>query len=219
MRANRGAWKSAIPIFENGKVAGIYDPYMNTTDAVLTKRELAAVAARLGQFLSVTRDSIVAVDRNWCISYLNEAVQKTYSSGGRELLGKKLWEEFPDAVYEGSPYVEHYNCRTVRLSPDIHRATIGSVTPADVEHVRETVAASLADVHGPDASNLPTESYDLWLDPGLQDLAATSEMLKPYDARRMRRHPVSTWVNDVGNDDRQCSEPTELARAAQSELF
>jgi PAS domain S-box-containing protein len=98
-----------IPIFENGKIAGIYDPYMNTTEAVLTKRELAAVAAQLGQFLSVTRDSIVAVDRNWCFSYLNQQAQKTYSSDGRELLGKKLWDEFPDAVYEGSPYVEHYN--------------------------------------------------------------------------------------------------------------
>ena len=97
-----------IPIFENGKIAGIYDPYMNTTDAVLTKRELAAVAARLGQFLSVTRDSIVAVDRNWCFSYLNEAAVKTYSSDGRELIGKNLWQEFPEAVYEGSPYVEHY---------------------------------------------------------------------------------------------------------------
>jgi PAS domain S-box-containing protein len=98
-----------IPVFENGKIAGIYDPYMNTTDAVLTKRELAAVAARLGQFLSVTRDAIVAVDRNWCFSYLNEAALKTYGSGGRELIGKHLWQEFPDAVYEGSPYVEHYN--------------------------------------------------------------------------------------------------------------
>ena len=98
-----------IPIFENGKIAGIYDPYMNTTDAVLTKRELAAVAARLGQFLSVTRDAIVAVDRNWCFSYLNEAAVKTYSSDGRDLIGKHIWQEFPEAVYEGSPYVEHYN--------------------------------------------------------------------------------------------------------------
>ena len=81
-----------IPIFENGKIAGIYDPYMNTTDAVLTKRELAAVAARLGQFLSVTRDAIVAVDRNWCFSYLNEAAVKTYSSA----VGRKDQERRSD---------------------------------------------------------------------------------------------------------------------------
>jgi PAS domain S-box-containing protein len=98
-----------IPVFEGGRIAGIYDPYMNTTEAVLTKRELAAVAARLGQFLSVTRDAIVAIDRDWCVSYLNETAQRTYSSDGRELLGKKLWEEFPEADYEGSPYVVHYN--------------------------------------------------------------------------------------------------------------
>ncbi|HEY5211608.1 MAG TPA: ATP-binding protein [Acidobacteriaceae bacterium] len=97
-----------IPIFENGKIAGIYDPYQNTTDAVLTRRERDAVAAQLGQFLGVTSDAVVAVNRDWSITYLNSQGLKTYSSG-RAILGKNLWEQFPDAVYEGSPYVEHYN--------------------------------------------------------------------------------------------------------------
>ncbi len=66
---------------------------------------------------------------------------------------------------------------------------------------------------------LPAASYDLWLDPGFRDLAATTEMLKPYDAGQMRCYAVSTRVNNVANDDRQCSEPIEVSPAIQAGLF
>jgi putative SOS response-associated peptidase YedK len=47
---------------------------------------------------------------------------------------------------------------------------------------------------------------------------AVSEMLKPYDARMMRCYPVSTRVNHVANDDKECSTPVELTET-QSRLF
>src|SRR6202047_2908820 len=46
---------------------------------------------------------------------------------------------------------------------------------------------------------LDPDSYDLWLDPGMKDVSAASEMLKPYDARRVRGYPVSTRINHVAN--------------------
>jgi putative SOS response-associated peptidase YedK len=66
---------------------------------------------------------------------------------------------------------------------------------------------------------LPPTSYDLWLDPGFRELAATTEMLKPYDAGQMRRYAVSTRVNSVANDDRDCSESTDVSGAMQAGLF
>jgi putative SOS response-associated peptidase YedK len=48
---------------------------------------------------------------------------------------------------------------------------------------------------------LDPDSYDLWLDPGMKDVAAASELLKPFDARLMRCFPVSTRINRVANDD------------------
>ena len=77
----------------------------------------------------------------------------------------------------------------------------------------------LADMHDRMPVILPSASYDLWLDPGFRDLAATSEMLKPYDAGQMRRYPVSPRVNNVANDDPQCSQPIEVSRAIQAGLF
>lgn len=66
--------------------------------------------------------------------------------------------------------------------------------------------------------------YDLWLDPGMHDMSAVSDMLKPYDARMMRRYPVGTRVNHVINDDGSCSTPVELSvdppvEQQQGELF
>jgi len=65
---------------------------------------------------------------------------------------------------------------------------------------------------------LDRESYDLWLDPGMHNVAAISEVLKPCDARLMRCYPVSTRINHVANDDEECSRPVEIAET-QNRLF
>jgi putative SOS response-associated peptidase YedK len=65
---------------------------------------------------------------------------------------------------------------------------------------------------------LDPDGYDLWLDPGMRDVAAGSELLKPCDARLMLRYPVSTRINHVANDDEGCSRPVELAQT-QNRLF
>jgi len=65
---------------------------------------------------------------------------------------------------------------------------------------------------------LDPDTYDLWLDPGMQNAAVVSELLKPYDARFMRSYPVSTRINHVANDDEECSRHVEVTEA-QSNLF
>lgn len=58
---------------------------------------------------------------------------------------------------------------------------------------------------------LDPDSYDLWLDPGMQNAAAVSDLLKPFDAQLMRCYPVNTRVNRVENDDDECCRPTKPA--------
>jgi putative SOS response-associated peptidase YedK len=65
---------------------------------------------------------------------------------------------------------------------------------------------------------LDPDNYDLWLDPGMQNVAAVYELLKPYDSRVMRSYPISTRVNHVANDDEDCSRPIELSES-QNPLF
>ena len=65
---------------------------------------------------------------------------------------------------------------------------------------------------------LDHESYELWLDPGMQNVAAVSELLTPYDARLMRCYPVSSRINHAGNDDEECSRPVDIT-VDQNQLF
>jgi putative SOS response-associated peptidase YedK len=76
----------------------------------------------------------------------------------------------------------------------------------------------IATVHDRMPVILDPESYDLWLDPGMQNVAAISELLKPYDASQMQLYPVSSRVNHVTNDDEECSRRVEITEA-QNRLF
>jgi putative SOS response-associated peptidase YedK len=66
---------------------------------------------------------------------------------------------------------------------------------------------------------LDLDSYDLWLDPGMKDVGLVSELLKPFNARIMRSYPVSTRVNQVVNDDEECSVPVQAVQTQSQLLF
>jgi putative SOS response-associated peptidase YedK len=65
---------------------------------------------------------------------------------------------------------------------------------------------------------LGPHNYDLWLDPGMTDVASASELLKPCEARLMRCYAVCSRINQVANDDEGCSTPVEVAEV-QNRLF
>lgn len=65
---------------------------------------------------------------------------------------------------------------------------------------------------------LDPDSYELWLDPAMHNVAAISEVLKPFDPQLMRCYPVRSRINHVVNDDEECSRPFESAQT-QDRLF
>src|SRR5215469_14952667 len=81
-----------------------------------------------------------------------------------------------------------------------------------------TPNALTATIHDRMPVILDRESYDLWLDAGMQNVAAISRLLKPYDASQMQLYPVSSRVNHVTNDDEECSRRVEITEA-QNCLF
>ena len=81
-----------------------------------------------------------------------------------------------------------------------------------------TPNALTATIHDRMPVILDRESYDLWLDPGMQNVAAISELLKPYDGSQMQLYPVSSRVNRVTNDDEECSRRVDISEA-QNRLF
>jgi putative SOS response-associated peptidase YedK len=82
-----------------------------------------------------------------------------------------------------------------------------------------TPNAVTAQVHHRMPVILHPDTYDLWLDPGLTNVAAVSEMLKPYDSRLPRCYPVSARIDHAANDDAECGKPVELESPPQGRLF
>jgi len=65
---------------------------------------------------------------------------------------------------------------------------------------------------------LDPDVYDIWLDPGMQNVQTVSDLLKPYDAYKMSSYPVSSRINHVAYDDEECSRAVELLET-QDRLF
>jgi PAS domain S-box-containing protein len=99
---------SGAPIFDDaGKLNGIVLVFRDIEEKRAAEREKERITERLSQVLGVTTDAIVALNRNWAMTYLNPRAAELYASD-REIIGRNIWEAFPDAVYKGSPYVDHY---------------------------------------------------------------------------------------------------------------
>ena len=60
-----------------------------------------------------------------------------------------------------------------------------------------TPNAVTASVHDRMPMMLEPGDFDLWLDPGMNDAAVVSELLKPFNSSTMRCYPVSSRVNNV----------------------
>jgi len=72
----------------------------------------------------------------------------------------------------------------------------------------------VADVHDRMPAILMAEDYVLWLDPGVTEAARVADCLKPFDARLMKKYPVSTRVNRAENDDQECAREVQIASNA-----
>jgi putative SOS response-associated peptidase YedK len=81
-----------------------------------------------------------------------------------------------------------------------------------------TPNAVTAPVHDRMPAILDPDSYDLWLDPGMKNISAASDLLKPFNARLMRCFPVTSRINSAVNDDAECCAPVEVAEI-QNSLF
>jgi putative SOS response-associated peptidase YedK len=54
---------------------------------------------------------------------------------------------------------------------------------------------------------LPSNDYDLWLDPSVQEVERLQPLLRPFPTEEMTAYPVSTVVNNPRNDVPSCIEP------------
>ncbi|WP_232298722.1 PAS domain-containing sensor histidine kinase [Granulicella tundricola] len=93
---------------ESGTLTGMVLVFRNIDERYAAEQEREALSARLTQVLEATTDGVVTIDRNWIVTYINAQGARSVANKGN-VIGTNHWKTFPEAVYEGSPYVYHYH--------------------------------------------------------------------------------------------------------------
>lgn len=71
------------------------------------RREAEAARQQVSGILESITDAFFALDRQWRITYVNKAAEPLLRKAREDLLGKNLWDEFPEAV--GSTFYNEYH--------------------------------------------------------------------------------------------------------------
>ena len=160
---------------EQGELSGIVLVFRDIEKRRGAERERDRVTEQLSQVLEVTTDAIVGVDRDWKMAYLNPKAVEIYSAG-RNLIGMNVWEAFPGAVFEGSPYVEHY-----------HRAMNEGITGTFDAHYPEPLSIWLhIEVH-PTRDGIVTFSRDI-----TAEVAAREELKQQTEQAERQRSEIES---------------------------
>lgn len=59
------------------------------------------------EILERIKDGIIALDQHWNFTYINEKASRLLFRSRTDLVGKNVWDEFPEAVH--LPFYEHYH--------------------------------------------------------------------------------------------------------------
>jgi PAS domain S-box-containing protein len=89
---------------ERGELIGIIGVSMDITERKLTEEELREASRQIKNILESVTDAFYALDREWRFTYINERALRRFQGDKREeltreeLIGKNVWEVFPELV-------------------------------------------------------------------------------------------------------------------------
>ena len=89
----------AIPIRdEHGTIVKWYGTTTDNHDTRLANDEIRRLAHRLGTTLESITEAFLTVDLDWKFTYVNKETERLLQRDRQQLLGRMLWEEYPDLV-------------------------------------------------------------------------------------------------------------------------
>lgn len=121
--------------------APIHDAQANTVGTVLVFRDISErraaererdeILTRLTEIMAASQDGISIIGRDWRILYQNAQADRVTAPEG-DVIGRSLWELFPEGLYEGSPAEVNY------------RRAMEARLPASFEHFYEPYGITFA---------------------------------------------------------------------------
>ncbi len=107
--AGRDVWVRAIGEAvrdADGTIVAVQGAVQDITDQRRMELELARAAERLSSTLESISDAFFTLDESWRFTYTNHEAERLLQHDRESLLGRVVWEVFPDAV--NTPFHEQY---------------------------------------------------------------------------------------------------------------
>lgn len=108
-RGGRRAWVRCIGTAERdeqGTIVRVNGAFQDISKAKAAQARVRELADRLTMTLESISDGFLILDRTWRVEYINSFGERLLQRDRHALLGKVIWEEFPDAV--GSHFHREY---------------------------------------------------------------------------------------------------------------
>lgn len=83
-------------------VDGVAVFFRDITEQRKAEEEVRKSEEKYRVFIQRITDAFISLDRNWCYTYLNKQAGEMINRKPEELIGKKVWAVFPDAVHTGT---------------------------------------------------------------------------------------------------------------------
>jgi len=96
-----------FPVRENGSTPAHFVAFLQDVTEVVDARQAAEQAReRLSTVLESISDGCLSLDREWRFTYINGRGAAWIDRAPEDLIGKNMWDEFPEAV--GGPFYHAY---------------------------------------------------------------------------------------------------------------
>jgi PAS domain S-box-containing protein len=94
-----------------GVITAVHGAFSDITEQKQAELKIKRAAERLEATLASITDAFFTLDREWRFTYLNQEAERLLHRSRDELLGRIVWDEFPDAV--GATFEREYR-RSIR---------------------------------------------------------------------------------------------------------
>lgn len=107
-RGNR-VWVRAIGEAQRdevGRIVAVVGALQDISELVAAREHADQLSSRLAETLESISDALFTLDMRWNFTYLNSEAERLLGCGRDVLLGRRIWDEFPDAL--GSSFEREY---------------------------------------------------------------------------------------------------------------
>ncbi len=95
------------PVYSSdGIILGAQGAFQDVSDLVEARTEVALRDAELQDVINSIGDAFLLIDRDWRFRYINQTGLDLIGCTGRNILGLKIWDEFPEA--KGTQFESQY---------------------------------------------------------------------------------------------------------------